>query len=183
MEAASLARATAITVTPAAASTIAVSAPSGITAGIAFSVTVSVEDQYGNLATNYTGTVTFSGGGTAQACRRITPSRAADAGTHTFTSGVTLSTAAGSGAGTNETITATDTVHGAITGSAIVDDYVVSAFNPGDIVVEQINAANNAVTPTGSASPVFLSEYHTTGSQSSAVRDGARLVDGHERVE
>ena len=45
----------------------------------------------------------------------------------------------------------------------------VTAFTAGDIVVEQINAANNSVTPTGSASPVFLSEYNTTGSQSSAV--------------
>ena len=47
---------------------------------------------------------------------------------------------------------------------------LVSRFASGDLVVEQINAANNAVTPTSAASPVFLSEYHTTGSQSSAVQ-------------
>ena len=55
------------------------------------------------------------------------------------------------------------------TGSATVDDYVVGNFTNGDLVVEQINATSNAVTPTGAASPVYLSEYQTTGSQSSAV--------------
>ncbi|HEX4143090.1 MAG TPA: hypothetical protein VHY91_06040, partial [Pirellulales bacterium] len=159
----------AIAVTPAAASTISVSAPSDATGGIAFSVTVSVEDQYGNLATNYTGTVTFSGGGTGAALPANYTFTSADAGTHKFVSGATLSTAAGSGTGTNETITATDTVNGGVTGNAVVDDYAISAFNASDIVVEQINAANNSNAPTGSASPVFLSEYNTTGSQSSAV--------------
>lgn len=158
-----------ITVTAAAASTVAISAPPGVTAGIAFSVTVSIEDQYGNLDTNYAGTVGFSGGGSGASLPLNYTFTSADAGTHTFTSGVTLSTAAGSAAGTPETITATDTLNHSLTGSAIVDDYVTSAFTSGDIVVEQINAANNAVTPTGSASPVFLSEYNTTGSQSSSV--------------
>ena len=68
-----------------------------------------------------------------------------------------------------ETITATDSGN-SVSGSASVDDYAVSRFTSGDLVVEQINAANNAVTPTSAASPVFLSEYNTTGSQSSAVQ-------------
>ena len=171
-----------ITVTPAAASSVAVSAPSGVTAGVAFSVTVSVEDQYGNLATNYVGTVTFSGGGSGAMLPANYTFTAARMPARIPYNGATLSTAAGSGAGTNETIMATDTMNGSITGSAIVDDYVVSAFGVGDIVVEQINATNNVVTPTSSTSPVFLSEYHTNR-LAVELRADSGPADCRERVE
>ncbi len=158
----------AIEVLPAAPSTVTVTAPAGIAAGVAFSVQVAVEDQFGNLATNYTGTVSFSSSDShATLPVGSYTFTAADAGTHTFT-GLTLSATGGSAAGTNETITATDSGN-SISGSATVGDYVVGSFTGGDLVVEQINAATNSVTPTGSASPVFLSEYAPTGSQSSAV--------------
>ncbi len=121
------------------------------------------------MATNYTGSVSFSGGGTGATLPSGSYAfTAADAGTHTF-SGFTLSTAAGSAAGTDQTITATDSGN-SISGNAIVGDYVVGSFTAGDLVVEQINAADNTVTPSGSASPVFLSEFATSGSQSQAVQ-------------
>src|SRR5439155_3884516 len=46
-----------ITVNPAGASTLTVSAPASAAAGTAFSVTVSVKDAYGNTATGYRRTV------------------------------------------------------------------------------------------------------------------------------
>ena len=159
-----------VSVSPAALNQLAVSAPAAVTAGIAFSVTVTAEDQYGNTIPGYLGTVSFSGGGSGAT---FSPSSytflSGDNGSHTFTGGVTLSAAAGSATGTAETITATDSGN-SVSGNINVDDFAVSSFASGDIVVEQINAANNAVTPTNVASPVFLSEYHTTGSQSSAVQ-------------
>ena len=66
----------AIKVVPAAPSTVTVSAPAGVAAGVAFGVTVTIEDQFGNVATNYSGTVSFSGGGTgATLPATVTPSR------------------------------------------------------------------------------------------------------------
>ena len=154
-----------VAVSPAALSQLAVSAPVDATAGIAFSVTVTAEDAYGNTIAGYLGTVSFSGGGGGATFPSNYTFVSGDSGSHTFTSGVTLT--AGSATGTNETISVTDSGN-SVGGSAIVDDYVVSNFNSADLVVEQINAASNTVTPTGAASPVFLSEYNTTGSQSSA---------------
>ena len=159
----------AIKVVPAAPSTVTVTAPAGVDADVAFGVTVSLEDQFGNLATNFTGNVTLSSSDT-HATLPVTnyTFTAADAGTHTFTGNV-LSTTGGSAAGTNQTFTADDTTN-SVSGSATIGDYIVGSFTAGDIVVEQINAADNSVTPTGSASPVFISEYATTGSQSQAVQ-------------
>jgi uncharacterized repeat protein (TIGR03803 family) len=77
--------ATGIAVTPAAASQFLLSAPSGVTHGAAFSVTLTVKDAYGNVVTGYTGTVHFSSSdGTASLPANYTFT-AADAGVHTFT--------------------------------------------------------------------------------------------------
>jgi hypothetical protein len=74
-----------ITVQPAAASKFLLSAPSGVTPGVAFRVTLTVEDAYGNVVTGYAGTVHFSSSdGTATLPSNYTFS-ASDAGVHTFT--------------------------------------------------------------------------------------------------
>jgi hypothetical protein len=52
---------------------LAVSAPSTVTAGTAFSVTVTAKDRYGNIATGYTGSVTL----TASNGQAVTPSTVA----------------------------------------------------------------------------------------------------------
>jgi hypothetical protein len=89
-----------------------VSAPTTATAGTAFTFTVKAEDASGNIATNYTGTVHF----TSSDPQAVLPSdytfTAADAGTHTFTTGATLKTAG------NQTLTATDTVASKLTGTS-----------------------------------------------------------------
>src|SRR5438477_229062 len=83
-------------------------------AGTASSVTVEAKDAYGNRITNYTGTITFSSTdsrATLPANYRFTSGTNLDNGIHTFTNGVTLKTAG------SQSVTATDTVTGSLTGS------------------------------------------------------------------
>jgi hypothetical protein len=104
-----------ITVNPAAADHLSVSAPSSVTSGTPFDITVTALDPFGNTDVNYQGTVTFATsdpdpGVVLPADYTFT---AADAGAHAFPGGVTLVTTGG------QALTATDTVSG-ITGSATV---------------------------------------------------------------
>jgi hypothetical protein len=100
------------------------------TAGSAQTVTVTAEDVYGNVATGYLGTVHFTSTHTnaetvLPADYSFTP---ADAGAHTFTNGVTLTTAG------SQTVTATDTNDSTLTGSGTVSvvTEIVSVSNPGN---------------------------------------------------
>jgi len=101
-----------IVVMAAAATHLAISAPANVSLGVAFSVTVTALDAYGNIATGYLGTIHF----TSSDHKAILPSDytfvAADAGVHTF-----LVTFKSSG---TQTLTATDTHTGSIKGSASV---------------------------------------------------------------
>ncbi|HEX6788597.1 MAG TPA: invasin domain 3-containing protein [Gaiellaceae bacterium] len=101
-----------ISVSPAGAASLAVTAPASVAAGGAFSVTVTALDPYGNTATGYTGTIHFTGGGTGATLPSDYAFTGGDNGAHTFTNGVTL-TQSGS-----RTITATDTNTGSITGTS-----------------------------------------------------------------
>jgi hypothetical protein len=113
-----------ITVTPAAAAALVFSSvPGSTTAGTAFSLTVTAEDAYGNVTTGYTGTVHF----TSSDARAVLPANytftTGDAGKHTFS--VTLKTAG------SQSITATDTATGSITGKAsgiVVNPAAASKF-------------------------------------------------------
>ncbi len=94
-----------ITVSPAAASTLLVSTSAGSpqTAGVAFDVTATAKDPFGNVATGYAGTVHFtSTDGTATAGAGLPANSTLPSGTKTFTAGATLKTAGA------QTITATD---------------------------------------------------------------------------
>jgi hypothetical protein len=103
-----------IIVNPAAASKFILSAPAHVTAGVAFSLTLKVEDAYGNVVTNYSGTVHLSSSdGTATLPANYTFT-AADKGVHTFT-GLVLRKKG------YQKITATDTNNSSLTGSATVD--------------------------------------------------------------
>ncbi|HKS26160.1 MAG TPA: lamin tail domain-containing protein [Thermoanaerobaculia bacterium] len=94
-----------------AATHFSVTAPANVTSGTPFSVTVTALNGANATVTNYTGTVHFtsSSSGTLPGDYTFT---GGDNGTHTFTNGFTLTT------GGAQTITATDTFDGAITGSA-----------------------------------------------------------------
>ncbi len=98
----------AISVNPGAAAKFTVSGPTPATAGLAFNLTVTATDSFGNTATGYTGTVHFTTTDTL-----ATPPTDATLvnGTNTFS--VTLKSAG------NQTLTATDKSNTSITGSAV----------------------------------------------------------------
>ena len=103
---------TAITVTPAAATKLTVAGITDpVTAGVASDVVVTARDDFNNVATGYVGTIAF----TSTDPQAVLPANytfvAGDSGTKTFTGGVTLKTVG------EQTVTATDTVTGAITGA------------------------------------------------------------------
>ncbi len=94
----------AVAITPAAASQFALTGLSGAVAGTNQSLTVTAKDQYGNVATGYTGTVHFTSSDSNAAV--VLPANytfsGSDNGVHTFTNAVKLVTAG------NQTVTATD---------------------------------------------------------------------------
>jgi uncharacterized repeat protein (TIGR03803 family) len=97
-----------IVVNAAAAAQFLLSAPASVTHGVAFSVTLTVEDAYGNVVTGYTGTVHFrSSDGTATLPADYTFT-AADAGRHTFVNKAILRKRG------KQTITVTDTLNSAL---------------------------------------------------------------------
>jgi hypothetical protein len=99
-----------ITVKAAAASRFTVAGfPSPVTAGMAGSLTVTAWDPYGNRATGYTGTVHFTSSDTKAVLPGNYIFTTADAGMHTFSA--TLKTAG------HQSLTATDTANGALTGA------------------------------------------------------------------
>ena len=102
-----------IVVNPAAASQFIIIAPSSVTADTQFSLTLKVEDAYGNVVTNYTGTVHFSS--TDRTARLPTnyTFTAADKGVHAFTGLVLRKTG-------RQKITITDTRNSSLTASVII---------------------------------------------------------------
>src|SRR5262249_41371620 len=103
-----------ITMNPAAASKFIISAPASVTAGVPFSLVVTVEDAYGNVVTGYTGTVHFSSTDSKATLPKNYTFTTTDKGAHTFT-GLVLRTKG------NEKITITDTKRSSLTTSVIVD--------------------------------------------------------------
>jgi len=108
----------AVSITPAAADHFRVYAPATATAGQAFDVIVAALDPFGNRDTNYIGMVHFISSdpqATLPANYTFTP---VDGGVHIFTNtGLGETTLITPG---NQTLTATDTANGSITGSTII---------------------------------------------------------------
>src|SRR5262249_42648120 len=120
---------TSITVNPAAVSTLVVSGyPSPTSAGMAQTFTVRAQDPFGHTATRYTGTITLTSSDSLAALPGNYTFAGADAGVHTFSA--TLNTQG------VQSITATDTATGSITGTesgitiaiGAADKLVVSGF-------------------------------------------------------
>jgi Invasin, domain 3/IPT/TIG domain len=136
-----------INVVAAAATNLVVSgiASSG-QAGTVRSVTVTARDQYGNTATGYQGTVRFSSSDAQAVLPADYTFTAADAGTRTFTGGVTLKTV-----GTHS-VTATDTATSSITGNQSAIGVTAAALD--HLVLSPASAtvaagASQAYTATG----------------------------------
>jgi hypothetical protein len=114
---------TGISVNPAAAATFSLTTNSSFASvGNPFSVTLTVFDAYQNVATGYTGTVTFTSSDAIAGLPADYSFVVGDQGTHVFS--VTLNTAG------VHTVTATDTVNGSLTDS--VTKFVVDSapLNP-----------------------------------------------------
>ncbi len=95
-----------VLVSPAAAGRLEMTAPTTATAGAAVTVTLAARDAFGNIATGYRGTVSFSSNDPQATLPAGYTFTAADSGVHTFASGVTLRTAGG------HTVTAADAGNG-----------------------------------------------------------------------
>ncbi len=139
-----------VTITPAAATHLTVSAPATVTAGSPFSVTVSAEDQFNNLSTTYRGTVHFTttDAGSGVVLPADYTFTSGDNGTHTFTNSVTLVTAG------PQAVTVTDTTTGSVTGAS------------GTITV-------TAATPTIATAP-----QPATATVGSSIADQATVTGG-----
>ena len=113
-------------------------------------MTVTALDAYGNMATGYRGTVHF----TSSDGQAVLPANytftAADAGVHTFT-GVTLKTAG------KQTITATDTVTGSITGTESV------TVSPAAAAIDLTVTGFPATTTAGAAHSVTVTAVDAYG--------------------
>jgi hypothetical protein len=140
-----------IAVTGGSATQLAVSAPSGATAGTSFQFTVTPEDQYGNLDTNYTGTAAFTSTSTG-----TIPA-------NQLFSGAAVQLTATLNQSGNQTITATDTVTPAITGIS------------GTITVATAPATQFSVT----ASPSSIAAGGTTTVTVTALDSLSNTVTGY----
>jgi hypothetical protein len=89
-----------------------IGAPSTVTAGVSFSLTLTVEDAYGNVVTGYTGTVHFTSTDKTSLLPANYTFTAADKGVHRFF-GLVLRKRG------KQTITITDTLNGLLTASVI----------------------------------------------------------------
>ncbi len=135
---------------PGAAATLAiVGPPTPVTAGMANSVTVTAHDAYGNVATGYTGTVTWS----SSDAHAVLPSSftfaGPDQGTHTFS--VTLETAG------PQSLTATDA---AIASLSITDPSItVQPAAAHSLVLTGLPAS----VLTGTSDPLTVTAYDAYG--------------------
>jgi hypothetical protein len=104
-----------VVVSPAATSKFSISAPAAVKPGVAFTVTVTAQDTFGNTTPAYRGTVHF----TCTDPQAVLPSdysfSSVDNGVHSFTNGVTLKKLG------TQTITVTDKASKTITGSVNVN--------------------------------------------------------------
>src|SRR5262249_37414813 len=100
-----------VAVSPATAAALTVAGFPATTAGVAHSLTVTLRDAYGNVASGYTGTVAFSSSDPIAALPAGYTFTAADAGVHTFT--VTLKRAG------TQLITVSDVATSTLSGSEV----------------------------------------------------------------
>lgn len=128
------------------ATKLAIQAPSTAISGSSFQITVTAEDDSGNTATTYPGTVHF----TSSDGKAVLPSDSAlSGGVGTFT--VTLNTTG------NQTITATDTAKASITGTSsnitVDQPPLITSTNTATFTVGM--SGSFTVTATGFPTPTF----------------------------
>ncbi|MDB5313509.1 MAG: hypothetical protein JWO38_7711, partial [Gemmataceae bacterium] len=150
---------TGIVVTAAAASSLAVSGfPTADVAGVAHAFTVTLTDPFGNVASGYRGTVTFS---TTDPLGTFNPGMypfvAADAGTRTFAAGATLKKAGTWAITAADTTTAglTGTESGIVVAPAAVSKFVVGGFPAATAAGTANGFTVTATDPFGNTTPAY----------------------------
>jgi hypothetical protein len=139
-----------------AATHLQVAVSSGAAAGTPVSVTVTALSNFGGPVQSYAGTIHFSSTDSQAGLPADYTFTSADAGVHTFSNGVLLKTAG------NQTVTATDTVNAALSGTAVVPvsaaaAAVLSVIAPGGstagapftVTVTALDAYGNVATGYG----------------------------------
>jgi hypothetical protein len=104
----------AVNVTPAAATHLIVSAPPSVTAGTAFSITITAVDAYGNIATGFSGTVRFTSTDPSAMLPAPFTFGTINKGVHTFTNVILRAKG-------TQTITVIDALNKSIAGSVNID--------------------------------------------------------------
>ena len=137
-------------ITPAAVSSLALSAPGTATAGTAVSLAVTAKDAFGNTATGYSGTVHFT---TSDASAVLPANSTLTSGTGNFS--VTFKTAG------TQTVTGTDTVTSSITGTT--GNVVVSAAAATHFTVAVAGSATAGVAFSGSVTALDQFNNIATG--------------------
>ena len=126
-----------ITVSAAAATHFAVSAPATATQDIGFGFTVKAEDQFNNVATGYAGSVHFTSSDVG-ASTKLPGNAALVAGVGSFSA--TLSTLG------SQTVVATDTVTSSITGQATIN--VLAPVTDHFVIGAPVSAAAGTASPS-----------------------------------
>jgi hypothetical protein len=155
-----------IVVTPAAAATFVVAGFPATTAGVAHSFTVTAKDAFGNVTTNYAGTVRFGSSDVQAGLPTLYTFTASDAGTHTFAA--TLKTAGA------ESITVQDAMIG-IAGSELGIAVSAAAATHFSIGAPTSAATSKSFTVTvialdafGNVAVGYRGKVHFTSSDSKA---------------
>jgi hypothetical protein len=104
-----------IVVNPAAAARFLLTAPARVTHGVAFTVTLTVQDAYGNVVTGYSGTVHFGSSDRTATLPGSYTFTARDAGVHTFTNALVLRKRG------TQTIAVSDVVNSALTATDVIN--------------------------------------------------------------
>ena len=166
-----------ISVVPGPATHLSVTAPATASAGTAFSITVTALDQFGNVATGYTGTVGFT---STDPNALLPASSTLSSGSGTFS--VTLQTAG------NQTITATDTVTTSIKGASntiavsagpvthfgVVAPATATAGDPIDFTVTALDAFGNVNTSYAGTVAFTSSDTAATLPGNSTLTNGVK---------
>jgi hypothetical protein len=176
-----------INIAPAAASSLTVSLPSTATAGSPFNFTVTAYDQYGNVATGYTGTIMFTSSDGSASLPGNYMFTSTDAGIHQFQA--TLNSTG------SQSITATDTVTSSITGSGSTTVATRSAsatFIKSDTATEGnwmgvygskgYNVIGNAVSYPSYANVSVSGESNYTWASSTSATQALEDAVGNSRI-
>ncbi len=156
-----------IVVNPLAAVNLSMRVASTTPTGIPLSVVVSAVDQFGNVATGYTGTVHFASSDPQSVLPADYTFTAADAGSHTFTA--TLKTAG------TQTLSATDTANPAFSSHAQISAFTVvpASFEFFELPTATAGAAYSftmvALDAAGNVAAGYTGTVHLSSSDAQAV--------------